>query len=69
MTACGGKVAREERARAPGEGEPGEEEKNFTKSFSLLFEPDTPGFFLRSFGETEPPNFVPLRIRPVRSIT
>jgi hypothetical protein len=41
----------------------------FTKSFSLLFEQDTPVFFLRSFGETEPPNFVPLRIQPVRSIT
>jgi hypothetical protein len=68
MTACGGKVAREERARARGEGAR-EKRKNFTKSFSLLFEQDTPGFFLRSFGETDPPDFVPLRIWPVRSIT
>jgi hypothetical protein len=51
----------------PGEGA-GEEENILLSLFSLLFEQDTPGFFLRSFGETEPPNFVPLRIQPLRSI-
>ena len=65
MIARGGKAEKEE---GPAEGA-GTRGKNFTKFFSLLFEQDTPAFFLRCFGETEPPIFVPLRIRPVRSIT
>jgi hypothetical protein len=66
MTAFGGKAAKEE---GPAKRGRDKKRKNFTKFFSLLFEQDTPGFFLRCFGEAEPPIFVPLHIRPVRSIT
>jgi hypothetical protein len=66
---CGACAVEGGKGGRPREEGPGQEEKNFTKFFSLLFEQDTPGFSLRCFGETEPPIFVPLHIRPVRSIT